>query len=402
MRAEVISIGDELTSGQRLDTNSQWISLKLADLGIRTLFHTTVADDVESNRVAFESACRRADIVVSTGGLGPTADDLTRQSVAQMMQVELEFDAASLEHIERRFAARARPMAESNKIQAMFPAGTAPIHNPHGTAPGILGRHDGATFYCLPGVPAEMKEMWAGTVERSLIELLGAERRVIWHRRLKCFGAGESDLEQMLPDLVRRGRKPSVGITVSGATITLRISADGADETECRAAVAPTEATIRECLGDLVFGDEDDELHDVVHRELLRTGQRLAVLERGTHGLISSWFAPLDTAQTVPVAMVLQEETCLPKIGLRMDGLLTDANSVAQLAQNARSQLGTEFVAVVGDFTHALGDATGFCPCAIIGPDRKESFEAKLVGHPAVVRPRIAKQVLNRIRLALI
>lgn len=402
MRAEVISIGDELTSGQRLDTNSQWISQRLADLGIRTLFHTTVADDLESNRVVFEVACQRADIVIATGGLGPTADDLTRQSVAQMMQVELELNEPSMTQIEERFAARARPMPESNRIQAMFPTGTRPIHNPHGTAPGIHGNHGIATFYCLPGVPAEMKEMWDETVLPSLIEMLGEERQIIWHKRLKCFGAGESDLEQMLPDMIRRGRTPSVGITVSGATITLRITAQGKDEEECRVAVGPTEATIRQCLGDLVFGEEDDELHDVVHRELQRAGKRLVVVERGTHGLIAGWFAPLDSAETVPLAMVLQEENGLSRLGLQLEGRLTEEHAVARLAERLQTQFGTEYVAVVGDFTHPMGDPNGFCPCAVVGNEQRDSFAAKLVGHPTVVRPRIAKQVLNRIRLFLI
>jgi nicotinamide-nucleotide amidase len=401
MRAEVISIGDELTSGQRLDTNSQWLSLRLADLGIRTLFHTTVADDLESNRVVFATACERADIVVATGGLGPTADDLTRQSVANMMQVELELHEPSLRHIEERFSSRSRPMTESNRVQAMFPAGTQPIHNPHGTAPGILGQHKTATFYCLPGVPAEMKEMWHESVEPSLIEALGENRRVIWHKRLKCFGIGESDLEQMLPDLIRRGLKPTVGITVSTATITLRISAEGRDELECRGAVAPTEATIRECLGELIFGEGDDELHDVVHRELQVAGKRLAVVERGTHGLIAGWFAPLETAETVPLMMVLQEETWLRRLGLEPVDRLTELDAVARLANSLQTQLGTDLVAVVGDFTHPLGDVNGSCPCAIVGANHRETFAAKLVGHPSVVRPRIAKQVLDRIRLHL-
>ena len=402
MRAEVISIGDELTSGQRLDTNSQWISQRLADFGIRTLFHTTVADDLESNRVAFDTACRRVDVIVSTGGLGPTADDLTRESIAGMMAVELILDESSLLQIQQRFARRSRPMPESNRIQAMFPAGTKPIHNPHGTAPGIIGRHHGGTFYCLPGVPAEMKEMWEATVQPSLIELLGNQRRIIRHRRIKCFGVGESDLEQMLPDLIKRGRTPAVGITVSQATITLRITAEGTDDQQCRLSIEPTEMTIRRCLGDVVFGEEDDELHHVVDRQLRRAGKRLAVVEQGTQGLISSWFAQLDTADTVPVSLVLQDPKALARLGIDQRTDLTNCREVTQLAISLQRQLDVEFVAVVGPLTHPLGSADGTCPCAVLGPGGPESFAAKLLGHPEVVRPRIAKQVLNRVRLQLL
>jgi nicotinamide-nucleotide amidase len=403
MRAEVISIGDELTSGQRLDTNSQWISQRLADLGIRTLFHTTVADDLESNRVAFDTACRRAEVIVATGGLGPTADDLTRESLAGMLDVDLVLDEPSLVHIKQRFVKRSRPMPESNRIQAMFPAGTEPIYNPHGTAPGILGRQHGGTFYCLPGVPAEMREMWEATVEPSLIQLLGNQRRIIRHRRIKCFGVGESDLELMLPDLIRRGREPSVGITVSQATITLRITAVGTDDQQCFQAMKPTEETIRQCLKNVVFGEEDDELHHVVDRLLRKTGRRFASLEQGTRGLIAGWFAQLDeTADTVPLSLVMQDPTSLARLGIDQQTDLTNSQAVMRLAISMQQQLGVDFAAVVGRLTRPLGTDDGICPCAIVGPGEQESFEARLIGHPEVVRPRIAKQVLNRVRLLLL
>ncbi len=143
-------------------------------------------------------------------------------------------------------------------------------------------------MFALPGVPAEMFEMFDQTVEPAIAAALGP-RRVIRHRRIKCFGAGESHVEQMLPDLIRRGREPAVGITVHEATITLRISAAGASDEECLAAMQPTLATIRQCLGNLVFGEEDDELEDVVVRLLGERGQSLATVEAGTQGLLAHW-----------------------------------------------------------------------------------------------------------------
>ncbi len=137
MLAEVISIGDELTSGQRLDTNSQWLSTRLGELGVRAMWHTTVGDDLETNMQAFRQAAQRADLIVSTGGLGPTADDLTRDALAAAAGVELVLDEAALEHIQGLFARRKRPMPERNRLQAMFPRGSRMIPNPAGTAPGI-------------------------------------------------------------------------------------------------------------------------------------------------------------------------------------------------------------------------------------------------------------------------
>ena len=232
---------------------------------------------------------------MATGGLGPTADDLTRDAVAQAIGVELVFDEPSFEHIRALFARHNRPMPERNRLQAMFPAGSRPIDNPGGTAPGIWleaarpGRAP-CRLFALPGVPAEMREMFAATVAPAVAALLG-EPRLIRHRRIKCFGAGESQLEEMLPDLIRRGRSPSVGITVHEATITLRITASGRTDEECLAAMRPTEETIRQALGVLVFGSEDDELQDVVLRLLAERRQTVSTVEWGTRGRLARWLA---------------------------------------------------------------------------------------------------------------
>ena len=192
MHAEVIAIGDELTSGQRLDTNSQWLSERLGDLGIRVLYHTTVGDDLAANVRVFREAFDRADVLVCTGGLGPTADDLTRQALADATGTQLVLDEAALAHIRALFARRKRPMPERNVVQALFPAGSSVVPNPHGSAPGIdlsvprAGRAPCRVF-APPGVPAEMQEMWEQTVAPQLLAAIGPPR-LIRHHRVKCFG----------------------------------------------------------------------------------------------------------------------------------------------------------------------------------------------------------------------
>src|SRR6186997_2405402 len=207
MRAEIIAIGDELTSGQRLDTNSQWLSQRLGELGIPVAFHTTVRDDLDDNVAAFRNAIERADVVVATGGLGPTADDLTREALAAAAGVELYEDAAALAHIRNLFARRKREMPERNKLQAQFPRGSRVVPNPEGTAPGIdltVPRScvPPCRVFALPGVPAELFTMWNDTVKPALVAAQPSSR-IICHRRIKCFGVGESDLEAMLPDMIR-------------------------------------------------------------------------------------------------------------------------------------------------------------------------------------------------------
>jgi len=298
--AEVIAIGDELTSGQRLDTNSQWISTELGLLGVPVVFHTTVTDTLEAGLQVFRIACGRADVVVATGGLGPTADDLTREVLAALSNAPLELFLQALEDVESRFANRKAPMTPSNRRQAFFPQGSRIIPNPDGTAPGIdldVSRPGGgkSRVFALPGVPAEMRTMWRSCVAECIMRMQ-PKAGVIIHRRMKCFGAGESTIEAMLPNLIDRDRIPLVGITAHEATITLRITARGQNAAECLAAIAPTEETIRASLGQLVYGVDDDEIEDAAIVYLQESGQTLATLEIGTAGRVAELLAGAQIA----------------------------------------------------------------------------------------------------------
>ncbi len=414
MIAEVISIGDELTSGQRLDTNSQWLSQRLGEIGIPVLYHTTVADDLEANVRVFRTAVERADIVISTGGLGPTADDLTREALARLLGVELTLDEGSLAHIQALFSRRKREMPERNRIQAMFPAGSRVIFNPHGTAPGIdldvpppLGRP--SRVLALPGVPAEMKEMWEGTLA-GLLSAQAGGGKVIRHRRIKCFGVGESDLEQMLPDLIRRGRTPSVGITVSEATITLRITASGATDEECYAAMEPTIATIHECLGSLVYGYEDEELEHVVHRLLSQKGQTLATAEWGTAGLVAQWLGDVpDEPGCFLSGLVLPTPVSLLKqLGVSAEVLTqhpaASGEVAAAMAERCREQLDADYGLAVGAFPSfdpqaAKAERVHFGLATRSGVITRSTL---FFGHPAILKSRAGKQALNMLRLELL
>ncbi|MFN6189500.1 MAG: competence/damage-inducible protein A [Planctomycetia bacterium] len=397
MNAEVIAIGDELTTGQRLDTNSQWISRELAVLGITTSFHTTITDALDDGVAAFRIAVERADVVVVTGGLGPTADDLTRDVLAIVANEPLELSAEALVAVETRFARRAMPMPESNRRQALFPRTSRIITNPDGTAPGIdleiLRQATGSSrVFALPGVPAEMRVMWHDSVVPALLAMQ-PEGGTIQFRRIKCFGAGESAVEAMLPDLIERGRDPLVGITAHEATITLRIVARGADAAACRAKIAPTERIIRECLGDLVYGNEDDEIEDAALAAVAAAGYTLATVEIATQGQVAALVAQAaarrraaGAAGGVAGAIVMPDET--------------RGRTPADLAAWARAELGGSLGLAVGPVQR---DADGMetVAIALARPEGTDVIEHRLGGSGSLRLSRASKTALDFVRKRL-
>jgi nicotinamide-nucleotide amidase len=397
-----VSIGDELTTGQRLDTNSQWISRELGVLGVPVAFHTTITDSLDDGIAAFRIAAERAEIIVVTGGLGPTADDLTRDVLARVAGVPLELSAAALAEVEARFARRAAPMPESNRRQALFPQGSRIIANPEGTAPGIdldLPRAAGggqARVFALPGVPGEMHTMWQATVGPAILAMLPGAGTIRF-RRIKCFGAGESAVEAMLPDLVRRGREPLVGITAHEATITLRIAARGRDAAACEAAIAPTEAVIRECLGGIVYGTEDDEVEDATLAALAAADATLATVEIGSLGQVAGLLAA--AAARGPAGRYLG--------GVVLPGV-SAGTSVAELAERRRAESGATHALAIGPIVPAVesdgGSAAGVTMVEIVlaGPEAVLRRDHRLGGAGTVRLARASKTAMDLVRTTLV
>ena len=282
MKAIVISVGDELTSGQTIDSNSAWISSRLLRAGVQTLSHVTVRDQLTEIGDALREASGRSELIVVTGGLGPTADDLTRQSLAAAMGVELVPHPPSLEAIEAFFRARGRRMDPSNRAQAMMPAGAEAIGNPLGTAPGIRARLGQAEVFVLPGVPSEMKRMYADAIE----PVLAAGAGLIVVRVVHTFGLGESDVGAALSDLMQRDANPRVGTTVAGGVVSVRIVASSAAGQTAQQLAERTLADVCRRLGNLVVGVDDQTMPSVLG-DLLRARQEtLATAESCTGGLV--------------------------------------------------------------------------------------------------------------------
>jgi nicotinamide-nucleotide amidase len=273
MRAEILSIGTELLLGQIVDTNAQYLASRLADLGIDCLYVSTVGDNPTRYRETLERALGRSDLVISTGGLGPTEDDLTRETIAAVLGEEPIVDAVLEEELRAWFAGRGVPMAERNRKQAWLIPSARALPNPNGTAPGWDVRKGGKRIVAMPGVPREMTYMWEHHVEPTLVA--GA---VLRSRTLKTLGIGESTAEETLGDLVR-STAPTVVTKAKNDGVHVRITDKDPDPAAMDARIAAMETLVRERLGQYVWGTDDDTLGSIIGRGLSERGWRLATAE---------------------------------------------------------------------------------------------------------------------------
>lgn len=383
---------------------------------------------MSDNVDAFQTASRRADIVVATGGLGPTADDLTREAMAEAFHAPLELRPEALAHIESLFARRKRPMPERNQCQAMFPTGARIIDNPHGTAPGIdlivansgVGREGKCRLFSLPGVPAEMMQMYLATVEPRLIQEMGAGVKRWYFHGLKVFGIGESDVEKRLPSLIHRDRDPIVGITVSKATITLRIAALCSNELEFWEKIQPTIDEIKKELGLLVFGEGEIDLDEATHRLLVDRGTSLGVIEVGAGAWIQHSLAKLfmqgpnglRVAHWCPTLDSLCEKIDESGIHDASAGVELNAFVMQRLssaAERFRREHDLDLCLAAGIYptweavsTSAMLPSSDFSfSLARRGKEPKQTT-VSLGAHPDVLYHRLAKAGLNFLRLELL
>lgn len=396
MKAEIIAIGSELTCGARLDTNSQWLSQELESRGITVTRHTTVADDRDAMIRIYREAAHHAQVVLITGGLGPTLDDITRETLAEAFHQPLVEDAEALAHIESMFRAHKRHMPERNRVQALRPANAETIHNAHGTAPGILMNLDEheCVIGVMPGVPAEMKRMF----HEQLLPRLPVSNMFVRRTMIRTFGHGESATERRLGDLTARGRNPEVGITASQAVISLSITARANSDAECQQLTEEVRSQIFEKLGDNIFGEGDVELHEIVGEQLVNHRKTLALLEGPTTGgLIGQWLTERDDfAQQLtwcqlfptapPAATNGDWETALRN---RAEELLNDGTDYVVITSPTRLE-------DQGRMRKQHGNVI------VLGSGLEVDQDVSMSGNLEIFRNRAARNALNHIRLHLL
>ncbi len=413
LKAEIISIGSELVSGQNLDTNSRWLSGELGSLGIATAFHTTIGDDMDDNVAAFRIAAGRADLVLTTGGLGPTQDDLTRDALALAAGVGLREDPDSLAAIAALFARRNRPMSDRNRLQASLPEGAEALPNPVGTAPGIWMTIGRAAFGAMPGVPSEMRRMFQEQVIPRLRQRHWVERAIV-HRKIALFGKGESDIEAEALDLTARGRSPEVGITASDATIRFRIRGEGLTPEAAWAQTEETAALIRARFGPLIVGEDSADVADALVEQLKRTGATLATAESCTGGLVAHLITAIPSVSAHYLGGVVsyanEAKTAMlgvPPELIREHGAVS-AEVAAAMAQGARERFDSD-LAISTAGVAGPGGGTAEKPVGLVslGLATRDTLMTRRIDvgpeQPRdIIQRRSSKQALNWARLALL
>lgn len=286
MNAEILTIGTELLQGQKIDTNAAYIGEQLAAAGIEVYRKTTVGDSEGRIGEALQQALARSEVVIATGGLGPTEDDLTCRAIAAVLERPLVLDQAILDSIRRRFAARGLVMSENNRRQALIPEGATVLPNPRGTAPGLFIRaRDEKVVVAMPGVPAEMRPMLLEQVIPRLRERFGVMAKIC-SRILKVCGITESELDEAIGDLARASRNPTIALLAHPGEVHIRLTVRAGLEAERDRHLDGLEARLRERLGELLFGRDEERLEEAVARLLWDAQQTIAVAESCTGGLV--------------------------------------------------------------------------------------------------------------------
>ncbi|GAA4701350.1 competence/damage-inducible protein A [Brevibacillus fulvus] len=385
MKAEIIGVGTELLLGQIANTNAQYLSQKLAELGVNVYFHTVVGDNFERLTQTIHDGALRSDLIIFTGGLGPTQDDLTKETVAAFIGKPLVTDALAMQRIQESFDRRGIVMTENNRKQALVIEGSAVFNNDHGMAPGMGIRHEDTTFILLPGPPSELYPM----VERYVIpyiQQLLPEKQLFHSRVLRFFGIGESALETELLDLIEQQTNPTIAPYAKEWEVTLRITAKAEQVEEAEALIAPVEAEIRKRVGQYLYGiGEETSLQQVLLETLRERKETVAFAESCTGGLLSTLLTSLPGSSSVYQGgiscysnLAKQALLQIPESVLHTEGAVS-AETAKRLAENVRLALSA---------THGIS-VTG-----VAGPDAVEGKQVGLVyiGLASEGKPTIVKE----------
>ncbi len=411
MRAEIFSVGTELLLGQIVDTNAAFLAQKLSQLGIDCFYKTTVGDNPTRLCAALRTSLERSDLIVTTGGLGPTEDDITAAAVAEVCGLDLVHDEASAEAIRHTLESRHIPVLPSHFKQAQLPRGCRVLPNTMGTAPGFVVEKDGRRVVSLPGPPAEMKPMFEQSAAPYLRDLSGGSG-IIQSRVLRFMGIGESTLEQRLKDLIQAQSNPTLAPLASHGEVKIRITAKADDAAQAEALIAPVEAEIRRRLAEFIVGADEEQIEATVGRLLKEKKLTLAVAESCTGGLISHRLTNIPGSSDYLLGSLVTYSNAAKTalLGVKEETLVgygaVSQPAALEMAVGARKALGAE----VGLSATGIAGPTGATPAKPVGlvyvavsrASQEACEEYRFRGEREPIKHQTANAALNLLRKTLI
>jgi nicotinamide-nucleotide amidase len=406
MRAEIVGVGTEILLGQIANSNAQWISQALAEIGVDVLHHQAVGDNEDRIREAFELALSRADMVIATGGLGPTQDDITREGLAAALRVPLQRRPEIEDFLRRKFERLRRAMPEMNLRQADVPAGASYILPDRGTAPGLICQTAGGTrVYAVPGVPAEMREMMSSTILPELATLSGPAALV--SRIVKVTGIAESKVAEQLDDLFRGSANPSIAYLASSGEVKVRITAKAAGRAEAEEMIRPVAEEVARRLGSNVFTTSDEELEQVVGRLLKARRLSVAAAESLSGGSLAVRLssAPGSSAFFKGSAVCYTVESKRDVLGVSKETLegpgVVSEECAREMAEGARkifaADLAVSLTGVAGPEPHDHKPVGTVC-VGLAADGRVESRSFRAPGDRQMVRRWAEQAALDMLR----
>jgi nicotinamide-nucleotide amidase len=409
--AEIVAIGSELLLGQIVDTNSTWMAQRLTALGVNLFYKSVVGDNPDRMKEVLTQALERADVVITSGGLGPTQDDLTREVVAEVTGRKLVLHQPFLEQIEHRFRNRGFIMTPNNERQAYMPEGAIPVNNPNGTAPSFIVEGPRGSIFVLPGVPFELKWLFDNEVAPYLRRRFSLSE-IITYRLLKVAELGESRVDDLMGHLIASSRNPTVGVLAHPGQVDVRIAAKAPSKEAALGLIAPVEAEVRRLIGKHVFAVDEETIENAVGKLLREQQKTIAVCEDLTGGMVADRLQEADTDRFLE-GIISNGQTALRRLlafsrqSDRIAELWNEPQTLAdELASAVRAQAGSDLglaLYSIPDLTDRSENlARGQTFIAITDGKGSKHRIYQMAGRGRPDRTRMSFNALALVRLALL
>ncbi len=409
MKAEIIAVGTEILLGDIVNTNSQYLAQELAALGIEVYYQNTVGDNEERLMKVFEESLKRSDIVIATGGLGPTNDDITKEVACKYFNQELKLHKPSLKKIENYFKKLNIELGKNNKKQAYFPEEAIILENNNGTAPGAILRKDNKTIVVLPGPPREMKPMFEESVKPYLQKCANS---MLVSKTLRTFGIGESLLEERIIDIIKEQSNPTIAPYAKEAEAILRITAKAKTQEEAKALIEPTVEKIKARVGQFIYGEGETSLEEEVAKLLVNKNMTISVSESCTGGLVSSSLINYPGISSVFMegCVTYSNEAKISRLGVKKEtldkyGAVSEetAKEMAQgIAKNFNTNVGLSTTGIAGPQGGSDEKPVGLVYVGIYINGNTTVKRFVFDGNRQDIRLRATKSLLNELRLKLL